>query len=93
MSICTCTVSEDPVGTAPLGAQKRVFCFLTGMGEKVPLREVWGWGTVGVREDRDGERKLPEAGNGDRDGEHFRWRGMEWKSTPHSRPTPLTSLG
>jgi hypothetical protein len=31
----------------------------------------------GIREDGDGGRILPEAANGDGDGEYFRWRGNE----------------
>jgi hypothetical protein len=74
-----------------------------GMREKVPRGrfgdgKLWGSAgmgmeNVGICGDGDGERKLPEAGNGDKDGEHFKWQRMEWKSTPHSRPALLTSLG
>jgi hypothetical protein len=33
---------------------------------------------VGIRKDEDGGRIILEVGNGDGDGENFKWWGNEW---------------
>jgi hypothetical protein len=42
------------MGTSSLWAQRREN-FPCGDGGESPPREVWGWETVGIREDGDGE--------------------------------------
>ncbi|MCI16020.1 hypothetical protein A2U01_0037160, partial [Trifolium medium] len=81
--------SEDPCGDCPAWGLKagNFPSGQRGWGRKSPCGrfgdgELWGFTgigmeNVGICRDGDGERKLPETGNGDRDGEHFRWRRIE----------------